>query len=151
MIDSTDCSTPVTLLPGGGRPLRVHGNQWSIKVTGAQTAGALAVTEATFAPGAGAPHHLHRAHEECFYVLSGRFRFRAGEASISADTGSFFYVPRNVAHSFENIGETPGRLLGIITPAGYEQYFIEMNDLPPGSPDVGTLTAIFSKYDHELA
>ncbi|MFF2080198.1 cupin domain-containing protein [Kitasatospora sp. NPDC058162] len=150
VFDSAIPPVPVALPAGGGRPLTVLGNPWSVKLSGGQTAGTLAVIEGTFAPGTGAPPHLHRGHEECFYVLGGEFRFRAGEETVEAGAGGFFYVPRGAAHGFENIGDGPGRLLGLITPAGYEEYFIEVGSQPPGPPDFAALQAIFAKYDQEL-
>lgn len=69
------------------------GSPWKVKVTGAQTAGALAVVEGSFAPGHGAPLHRHRGHDECFYVVSGSFRFQSGSDSLVVEAGGFFYLP----------------------------------------------------------
>ena len=32
-------------------------------------------------------------------------------------------LPRDQAHTFQNIGGTPGRLLTVIVPAGFERFF----------------------------
>lgn len=135
---------------GGGRPLRVMGNPWWVKVAGEQTGGRLAVVEADFAPGTGAPAHLHHDHDECFYILSGRFRFQAGADFREIGAGGFCYVPREVVHGFANISEQSARMMGVITPAGFERYFVEVAGLPPGPPDVAALREIFSRYDQEL-
>ena len=37
--------------------------------------------------------HLHRDHEETFYVLEGELTVRAGEHKISAPAGSFGVIP----------------------------------------------------------
>ena len=66
-----------------------------------------------------------------------------------ATAGTFVFVPRNVPHAFENSGNQPGRILGIMTPGGYEQFFEELAQLPPGPPDPGKFREIFEKYDQE--
>lgn len=147
---SRSAISPVVHAAGGGRPLRVMGNPWWVKVTGEQTGGKLAVVEADFAPGTGAPAHLHHDHEECFYVLSGRFRFQAGTDFRELGPGGFCFVPREVVHGFANISEQSARMMGMITPAGFERYFVEVAGLPPGPPNLAALREIFSRYDQEL-
>jgi quercetin dioxygenase-like cupin family protein len=131
--------------------LRVFGNPFLLKVSGAESHGAVALIVATFAPGTGALAHLHRGHDECFYVLDGTFRFRAGDDLIEAGPGALCFAPRNAAHGFENIGDAPGSLLGVIAPAGYEQHFVELGNLPPGEQAAEVITEIFNKYDQEPA
>jgi hypothetical protein len=63
--------------------------------------------------------------------------------------GTFVFVPRNVPHAFENVGNQPGRILGIMTPGGYEKFFEELAQLPLGPPDQATFQEIFKKYDQE--
>jgi hypothetical protein len=49
------------------------------------------------------------------------------------------------------VGATPGRTFWTIIPgANFEQFFKELGALPPGAPDMGAVTAIFSKYDIQL-
>jgi hypothetical protein len=36
-----------------------------------------------------------------------------------------------------------------MTPAGYEQFFEELSQLPPGPPDPDRFQQIFEEYDHE--
>jgi quercetin dioxygenase-like cupin family protein len=139
------------LPPGGGTPLQVFGNRFELKVGGAETHGAVALIVATFAPGSGAVPHLHRGHDEGFYVLDGTFRFRAGEEEIEAGKGAFCFAPRDAAHGFTNIGKTDGSLLGVIAPAGYEQHFVEIGALKPGEATREALAEIFARYDQEPA
>jgi quercetin dioxygenase-like cupin family protein len=137
------------LPPCGGTLLNVFGNEFRLKVGGHDSHGAVALIVATFAPGTGALPHLHRGHDECFYVLDGRFRFRVGDDLVEAGAGSFCFAPRDAAHGFDNIGEGEGSLLGVIAPAGYEEHFVEISNLPPGKATTEALAEIFEKYDQE--
>jgi quercetin dioxygenase-like cupin family protein len=140
----------VVLTPGGGKVIHVLGNPWTIKSSSEDTGGSIAVMEGTFRPNSGAPAHVHRQHEETFYVLEGEFAFRLGSQSVKATAGSFVFVPRDVPHAFENVGNQPGRILGIMTPGGYEKFFEELAQLPPGPPDPAKFQEIFAKYDQEM-
>ena len=139
----------IILPPGGGKAIQVLGNPWSIKAGNEDTGGSLAVIEGSFQPTSGAPAHVHRQHEETFYVLSGEFLFHLGTQTVRATAGTFVFVPRDVPHAFENVGKGQGRILGILTPGGYEQFFEELAHLPPGPPDPAQFQEIFEKYDQE--
>jgi quercetin dioxygenase-like cupin family protein len=139
------------LPPGGGTALTVFGNPFQLMVTGEQSSGSYALIVATFAPGTGALPHLHRNHDEGFYVLDGTFRFRAGDEEIEGGKGSFCFAPRDAAHGFTNVGRTEASLLGVIAPAGYEQHFAEINGITPGPETRDLLAEIFRKYDQESA
>lgn len=139
----------IVLPPGEGRVIHVLGNPWIIKAGKEDTGGSIAVLEGEFRPRSGAPAHVHRQHEETFYVLSGEFLFQLGTQTVKATAGTFVFVPRDVSHAFENIGTQSGRILGMMTPGGYEQFFEELAHLPPGPPDPATFQEIFEKYDQE--
>ncbi len=139
----------IILLPGGGKVLHVLGNPWTVKAGAEDTGGPISVLEATFRPNTGAPAHVHRQHEETFYVLEGEFTFQLGTQTVKVPAGTFVFVPRDTPHAFENIGNEPGRVLGIMTPGGYEKFFEELAQLPPGPPDMAKFQAIFEKYDQE--
>ncbi len=58
-----------------------------------------------------------------------------GERVIQAQPGTLIAKPRGVMHTFWNAGSQPARVLEIIAPAGFEQYFVELGELVPvGSP-----------------
>src|SRR3989454_9764067 len=117
---------PIVLPPGGGKVLHVLGNQWRLLASREETGAPIAVLEGTFRPKTGAPMHVHRQHEETFYVLEGEFTFQLGTQTVQAPAGTFVFVPRDVPHAFENRGNQPGRVLGIMTPGGYEKFFEEV-------------------------
>ena len=69
--------------------------------------------------------HLHRNHEETFYVLEGELTVRVGERRITAPVGSFVVIPRGVVHQPSNPGTEPTRVLLIFFPSGMEHFFEE--------------------------
>jgi len=139
------------LSPGEGGLFQVPAGPYVIKLAGEQTAGSLAVVESTFPPGTGAPPHLHRGHDETFYVVSGAFRFQCDDLTVEEGPGAFFHVPRTRPHSFTAIGDTPGTILVTLTPAGFEKFFIEAMALSAnGRPDQEMMESILAKYDQEL-
>jgi quercetin dioxygenase-like cupin family protein len=139
----------MVLPPGGGKAIHVLGNPWTIKAGVEDTGGSLAVMEGTFRPRSGGPAHVHRQHEETFYVLEGEFLFQLGTQSVKATAGTFVFVPRDVPHAFENVGNQSGRIVGIMTPGGYEKFFEELAQLAPFPPDRTKFQEIFEKYDQE--
>jgi quercetin dioxygenase-like cupin family protein len=42
------------------------------------------------------------------------------------------FGPRDIPHAFQNVGDSPGRLLVVTTPSGLERFFEQFNDLLPG-------------------
>ncbi|NJC69939.1 cupin domain-containing protein [Planosporangium thailandense] len=141
----------VLLPPGSGEDMNIFGNAFSMKLSGNESGGSLAIIEAVFPPGGNAPPHLHRTHTESFYVVSGLFRVRTGDEIVEVGSGAFCYAPRGVPHAFENIGDEPGTLLSVINPAGYENHFREINAIPPRQANSAVLKEIFDRYDQEPA
>jgi len=139
------------LLADDGSPLRVFGNQFLLKVSGNESHGALAFLTGSFAPGTGAVPHLHRGHDEIFYVLDGRFMFDLGAETVEAESGALLFAPRGAPHGFVNVGDVPGRLIGVVAPAGYEQHFVEISGVPDGPGARAALAEIYQKYDQEPA
>ena len=88
-----------------------------------RTNGSLSVLEVLIPPYEGPAAHTHLREDEVWYVIEGRFRFKAGDRLLRASTGGMAFGPRGVLHAFQNIGDTPGRLLIITTPSGVERFF----------------------------
>ncbi len=113
--------------PGGGRSLWVFGGLVTFYALGEETGGAFTLFEEATEPQDRAPPHLHHEEDQAFYVLEGDHEFVCGGETFAAKPGAFVYVPRGTVHSFENVGETPGRLLILSTPAGgTEGFFFEV-------------------------
>src|SRR5687767_7028433 len=94
----------IVLGPGEGRRIRVFDATLTVKAGGDQTGGAFDAIELHSPPGEGPPLHLHRRHEEAFYILDGEFTFRKGEELVRLGPGGFLYVPRGTPHTYRNTG-----------------------------------------------
>ena len=139
-------STPVApfaVQAGEGATLETPiGDAVTIKAATGQTNGSLTVLELVIGPKKGPALHTHVREDELWYVIDGDFRFKAGGAMLRASTGGMAFGPRGTPHTFQNIGETPGRLLVITTPAGLERFFEEFAALLPGPAGPEALAAV---------
>jgi hypothetical protein len=57
-------------------------------------------------------------------------------------------MPRNVIHTFKNIGDTPSRMLIQTHPAGFETFFARCAQefAKPGGPDMQRIAAISAEH-----
>ena len=130
------------------------GTTWNIfgieivgKVMSSQTNGQYAVVTSTTPPNGGPPLHVHLHEDELFYVVEGTYEFRLGNQKVTVNPGDLLHLPRNVAHSFRNIGSEAGLLMNTITPGGFEQFFAEIDRLPKHRPlDRQQVEDIASQY-----
>jgi mannose-6-phosphate isomerase-like protein (cupin superfamily) len=76
-----------------------------------------------------APLHRHTREDEYSYVLQGRMGALLGDDVVEAGPVDLVHKPRNQWHTFWNAGDEPCRILEIISPAGFEQFFRELSDL----------------------
>jgi mannose-6-phosphate isomerase-like protein (cupin superfamily) len=84
----------------------------------------LEVIDAIVPPGYSPPLHRHDFGAESFYVVEGSARFVRGDEEITLGPGGFVRIPPSVPHSFETLGDTPSRILDILTPAGLWDFFV---------------------------
>jgi mannose-6-phosphate isomerase-like protein (cupin superfamily) len=73
-----------------------------------------------------APLHFHHNEDEYSYVLEGRLGALLGDEVAEAGPGSWVFKPRGEWHTFWNAGDTPCRIIEVIRPAGFENYFREV-------------------------
>jgi quercetin dioxygenase-like cupin family protein len=99
------------------------GGDLSFIVRAEQSNGALLVLQTTAPPGEGPPLHIHTREEETIYVVSGDFRWQVGDEASAAPPGSFAFIPRGVAHTWQNIGDQHGTILVTFMPAGMQGFF----------------------------
>ena len=114
---------PFAIQFGEGTALEIPTGEVTIKAATKETNGSLTVLEFLIGPKEGPALHTHLREDELWYVIEGDFRFKAGDAMLRASTGGMAFGPRGTPHCFQNIGDTPGRLLVITTPSGLERFF----------------------------
>ena len=134
------------------------GGRMVVKVRDGDTGGSFSVHDNVVPAGSLGPlPHLHRDHEETFYVLEEELTVRVGERRITAPVGSFVVIPRGVVHQPSNLGTEPVRVLLIFSPSGMEHFFEEAAEgrIPlqavPADPDVLEKRDVFAeKYGYEF-
>jgi mannose-6-phosphate isomerase-like protein (cupin superfamily) len=98
-----------------------------------------------------APLHLHTREDEYSYVLQGRMGALLGDDVVEAGPGDLVHKPRNQWHTFWNAGDEPARILEIISPAGFEQFFAALVDLGGVTQaDPQTLGELCARYELEM-
>jgi quercetin dioxygenase-like cupin family protein len=118
-------SQPRALAAGSGLHLDMFGDLVTFKAFARDTNGAYCLFEGRIMPGDAMPPHYHPIEDESFYILDGHFTFLLGEQQIDAVAGTYAFVPRGTVHGYQNIGDTPGRLLVMVAPGDkHEQHFL---------------------------
>src|SRR5438477_5162840 len=118
---STDIQDGVIITPDEGTVIQFGGETLQFKAIGNQTGGRCAFMSATMAPeSSGPPLHLHNAEDEIFYIVEGALLFQLGDRLVKAEARSFAYFPRGSVHAFCNPYKQPAKVVGFMTPAGFE-------------------------------
>ena len=122
-----------------------------------ETGGAYALLDVDAQPGGGTPPHTHTREEETFFVLEGRFAILIGGQTVEAGPGDCVYAPRDVVHAWRNAGDTPARMLVLVTPGGIERFFAEVEQITAqvaGALDAAVfekIAALAARYGLEIA
>lgn len=105
--------------PGEGKDYDLFLNRPVIKLSGKDTGGSYTIIEDQIESGFVRGMHVHREHEETFYVLDGEFELMMNDNVITATPGTTIHVPPNTPHAAR--ANKPCRLLIIFSPAGFEE------------------------------
>jgi quercetin dioxygenase-like cupin family protein len=130
----------------------VVGDTYTILLTGDDTAGRYCLVDMHVPPGGGPPPHRHD-FEETFTVLEGEIEavFRGARSVVRA--GETIHIPANAPHQFQNKSEHPARMLCICSPAGQEEFFLEVGvrvssrTEPPPKLDAAAQAAFIAKAE----
>jgi quercetin dioxygenase-like cupin family protein len=138
------------------------GATYTITVAGKDTNGRFCVIDMHVPPGGGPPPHRHE-FEETFILLDGEVQvtFRGQKSTLRA--GDTVNVPSNAPHQFHNASSEPVRMICICSPAGNDEFFLEVGvpvptrTTPPPRLDgeqavefLNKVKAITPKYHTEL-
>ena len=126
------------------------GQQMIVKVSGAASRGAYSLIEYSHSPGApGPPPHLHREHEEAFFVLEGELTLAVGPDLVTVRAGQTAVVPRGLVHQPSNRSARPVRFVFLSSPP-MDEFFAELARLVTrtgGQPPASELAALGERYD----
>ena len=142
---------PLQITENGGKSVNILGIPMVIRIHGRDTGGMLSVVESHDVAGGGPPPHIHSREDETFQILEGEYEFVAGGKTIVAKPGTTLFAPREVPHTYRYLGTTPGRLMCVITPAGFEGFFEEIGALSlQQQQDIPRVIEIAKKFGMEI-
>ena len=111
--------------PHQAEVLSAFGQTVRVLLSGAATHNRICIADVEVPSQEGPPPHIHRDEDETFLVKQGRFEFWINGETIEASEGDIVYGPRDIAHTFRNIGEEDGVLQVFAVSAGFESFFRE--------------------------
>lgn len=118
---------PVVRMPEGGEVFDFGGLGVEWKIDASETNRGFSVVHHPMAPHAlAAPLHRHHREDEYSYVLEGRLGALLGDDVVTAGPGTWVHKPRGQWHTFWNAGDEPCRIIEVISPGGFEDYFREV-------------------------
>jgi mannose-6-phosphate isomerase-like protein (cupin superfamily) len=125
------------------------------KIEGGESEGRFSVVEHPIpARTLAAPLHFHRHEDEYSFVLEGTMGGLLGEQVVEAGSGSWVFKPRGEWHTFWNAADSPCRIIELISPAGFENYFRELADVfrqaAGGPPDFDRFAELNDRYELEM-
>ena len=109
----------------------VAGDTYTILVRGADTANRYCLIDMHVPAGGGPPLHRHD-FEEMFTLLEGELEFTFRGQTSTVRAGSIVNIPANAPHAFKNASSTAVRMLCMATPAGLDEFFLEIGDVVNG-------------------
>jgi quercetin dioxygenase-like cupin family protein len=114
-----------TVVSGKTRAVTWMGTEYVITLDKAASAGLIGVFEGKVPAGEGPPIHIHHNEDEVLHILEGEYEFWLDGETSRAGPGATVFLPRGVPHTFRVDGDTHGRNLAILTPGGFEEFFVE--------------------------
>jgi mannose-6-phosphate isomerase-like protein (cupin superfamily) len=118
---------PRRIGPRDGKMLQLGSLGVRFMVYGEESGGGFSLVEHPIAPRhLAAPVHRHSREDEYSFVIEGRLGALLGDDEVYAEAGDLVSKPRDQWHTFWNAGDSPCRILEIISPAGFEHYFEEL-------------------------
>jgi quercetin dioxygenase-like cupin family protein len=133
-------------------PLDVLGTEVLVKLGNTDANGATAVFHQDVPPMSGPPLHRHSHEDEWFYVLDGEITFEIdGQRTVLCAGGSAF-APRGTAHTFKNFRDLSAKMLVMVTPGRFQQFFEDLSSLNAAlpAPDLIRSEQLMLEYGIEL-
>ena len=125
----TPQTTPKIVGPKDGKAGWLGSIGARLIIPGVDTSEAFSLVEHPMPPRAlAAPLHRHNREDEYSFVLEGSMGALLGDDVVEAGPGDLVYKPRDQWHTFWNAGDTEARILEIIAPSGFENFFVELID-----------------------
>ena len=95
----------------------------------------MSIVETTGKPGSGPTYHSHANEDETFYVVAGTAEVWIDREVYRCEAGNRVFGPRNVFHTYRNVGDTDLKMILIYTPGGFEQSFLDQETMLAAGKD----------------
>ena len=142
----TTKKTPEFVSSNDGTVFNILGQMVTVKVHSTEGNGNY-VFEISTPPGFGIPPHVHSNEDEVMYVLDGDLEVMVGSKVYKAGPGDCMSLIRNTPHGYSNTGTSSSRVLVYVSPGqGFEEFFNQLRQFPPGPPDMDKLNSLCEKY-----
>lgn len=107
--------------------------------------GSFSLYESLCPASSGPPRHVHDREDETFYILSGTVDFWMDNQRSTKGAGDVMHVPRGTEHTFRVGDDGPARMLTVLTPGGFEGFFVAMAEgncrIPEDMPTIARIAA----------
>jgi mannose-6-phosphate isomerase-like protein (cupin superfamily) len=123
-----------------------------LKLTAQDTSGTFSIVEFRLEPKTlGTPVHMHHREDVFLSILAGSLVVQIETQIHTMKCGQWVKIPRDTAFATWNLGDVTSRYLEIVQPAGFEQKYLEMNEiLKSGEPiQFETVQELEVKYGSE--
>ena len=150
------------IVADSNRVLLVMNELMTVLLASEETDGKYSIVESITQPGDGVPLLHTHPQQETFRILEGNYviygRDEGGNKyATPASAGSTVHVPGGTPHGFQNVGDTPGKVLLTFEPAGNMEIFFEEIGIPvedkanppapDGPPDMEALLRASARHD----
>src|SRR5215467_3872478 len=143
--------TPIHLASDGGQKVSILGIPMVIRLHGRDTGGLVSAVESHDVTGGGPPLHIHHREDETFQILEGDYEWTIGGETFVAQKGATLFAPRGVPHTYRYLSQSPGRLMCVITPSGFEGFFEEIGAMiPQQQQEIPRVIEVAKKYGLEI-
>ena len=137
-------SGPIVVPPGEGEEVTPGGPV--VKAPSDLSRDGFTVVENRLPPGAnGPPLHLHRSHDESFFVVEGTVTAITTGSEQEVGAGGYVFFPRGTPHTLRNRGDVPVRYLSIGS-GGLDRFARELF----AAKDDDARRAVYERWETEL-
>lgn len=102
------------------------GTSYRIILSSHESGGTMSIVDSVGPSDSGPPRHIHDREDETFVILSGRCLFWLDGETFERGAGETVFIPRGREHTFRVVGGNPSRHLVILSPGGFEGFFLDM-------------------------
>jgi mannose-6-phosphate isomerase-like protein (cupin superfamily) len=145
--------TAVAILSKAQDLRRAHlpwGEQADIRLSGAETGGALGALDFQAPAGFIVPRHVHHREDEILRVTRGRAVFWTPQLSGAIGVGDIVKLPKGIEHAWRHFGDEPIGFLIEVAPAGFETFFAATEAANVTEDDIPGRSRIALQYGIEI-